>query len=88
MRDKVAEINLTIAEKLPEMDNVQFFNVDPNLFINPNDGRISHRDMYDYLHFTKRGYQKLLEPLLDEIQMLLKNFIKADSASARGDDES
>lgn len=43
-----------------------------------NDGSISHRDMYDYLHFTRAGYRKLAEPLLEEIQTLLKHFDTAD----------
>ena len=37
--------------------------------------------MYDFLHLTKRGYQKLTEQLIDEIESLLKNFMTADSLS-------
>ena len=37
--------------------------------------------MLDYLHFTKKGYMKLVEPLSEEIQTLLKNFLTADTAS-------
>ena len=67
------------------MENVQFFNVDPAVFVR-HDGTISHTDMYDYLHFTKVGYQKLIEPLLDEIQGMIKDFMKTDCSSL-GDPE-
>ncbi len=80
IRVKIAEVNEVLAEKLPEMQNTSFLNIDPSMFV-AVDGSINHQDMYDYLHFTKKGYQKLIEPLLDEVQTLLKNFLKADSAS-------
>lgn len=35
------------------------------------DGRISHLDMYDYLHLTKEGYRKICEPLKDRIDEIL-----------------
>ena len=57
--------------------NVHFFDVDPQWFVSA-DGSISHHDMYDYLHLTRRGYSKLAEPLLEEIQTLLKHFMTAD----------
>ena len=37
--------------------------------------------MHDYLHFTRKGYQKWTEPILEDIQNLLKNFLTADQAS-------
>jgi len=37
--------------------------------------------MYNYLHLSRSGIPKLAEPLLEEIEMLLKNFLTADSAS-------
>lgn len=40
-------------------------------FISPQDGTISHNDMYDYLHFTDQGYSKYMEPVLDEIIEIL-----------------
>jgi len=50
------------------------------------DGCISHHDMYDYLHFTRAGYRKLAEPLLKEIQMLLKRYTLTDQLSSSADD--
>jgi len=57
--------------------NVHYFDVDPHWFIGA-DGSISRHDMYDYLHLTRAGYKKLAEPLLEEIQTLLKHFMTAD----------
>jgi hypothetical protein len=37
--------------------------------------------MHDYLHLTRKGYQKWTEPFLEEIQNVLKNFLTADQAS-------
>ena len=86
LREKISEINQSLAEKIPEIEWATYLNIDPNLFLNPNDGSISHQDMYDYLHFTKKGYMKLAEPLLDEVQTMLKNFLQADSASCGNPD--
>lgn len=63
------------------MPNTMFFNTDWNLFLNHHDMSISHHDMYDYLHLTKRGYKKMCEPLLDEIQNLLQTFVKVENTS-------
>lgn len=36
-----------------------------------SDGTISTSDMYDYLHLTKHGYEKIVTPLVDELRGLL-----------------
>lgn len=82
LRKKINRINSGASAGVSGIPNVFFFDVDPNIFINSSDGSISHLDMYDYLHLTRQGYRKLLEPLLDEIQTLLKNFLSADAMSA------
>lgn len=82
LRKKINHINSGVSASVSGIPNVFFFDVDPNVFINSSDGSISHLDMYDYLHLTRQGYRKLLEPLLDEIQTLLKNFLSADAMSA------
>lgn len=81
-----------LANKLTGMENTQLLTIDPGLFISPYDGSISHRDMYDYVHFTRAGYQKFCEPILEEIQTLLKDFVKSgthdpndDTPSLQGD---
>ncbi|ELU09241.1 hypothetical protein CAPTEDRAFT_156453 [Capitella teleta] len=80
LREKIATINQIVSDEIATISGAQFFNVDASLFVNA-DGEISPQDMHDYLHLTKRGYQKLAEPLLDEVQTLLKNFMQADVAS-------
>ena len=80
LRVKIEQINLALADKLPDIENASFLAVDPSLFIQA-DGTISTNDMHDFLHFTKQGYMKLVEPLLEEVETLLKNFMTADSLS-------
>ncbi|XP_074653477.1 platelet-activating factor acetylhydrolase IB subunit alpha2-like isoform X2 [Tubulanus polymorphus] len=65
LRVKNAKINSMLANKLSNQANA--------------DGEINHRDMYDYLHLTEQGYQKLCEPLVEEIQNLTKTFVKCES---------
>ena len=79
MREKIGQINVMLADGLSDKERTQFLNIDPGLFINPYDGTISHRDMYDYLHFTRAGYMKFCEPILEEVQTLLKEFVKSGS---------
>lgn len=87
LRHKIATINAGVAGRIRGWRNVTFFDVDPRWFITPGgDGSISHHDMYDYLHLTRAGYRKLFEPLLEEIQTLLKNFLSADALSDRETD--
>ncbi|KAL4228455.1 platelet-activating factor acetyltransferase [Mactra antiquata] len=81
LRDKIATINAKLAvdiEKVP--GNVTFLPIDPSLFVN-SEGFISHQDMYDYVHFTNKGYNKLFEQLLDLVQDLLHEFVKVENTS-------
>lgn len=82
LRQKITNINDGVAKRIQKWQNVSFFDIDPQWFISSVDGSISHHDMYDYLHLTHQGYRKLAEPLLEEIQTLLKNFLAADALSA------
>jgi len=81
VRDRIAATNALLPDRLSGIPNTTFFNVDASLFVNVSDGTISHHDMYNYLHLSRTGIPKLAEPLLEEIEMLLKNFLTADSAS-------
>lgn len=82
LRQKITNINDGVAKRIQKWQNVSFFDIDPQWFISSVDGSISHHDMYDYLHLTHQGYRKLAEPLLEEIQTILKNFLAADALSA------
>ncbi|XP_071111272.1 platelet-activating factor acetylhydrolase IB subunit alpha2-like [Haliotis cracherodii] len=80
LREKILQINTSLAEQLKGKGNVTFLNIDASWFVNA-DGTITHHDMHDYLHMTRRGYQKICEPLLEEIQNLLQTFVKVESTS-------
>lgn len=82
LREKFNQINSSLAVKIPTLPNAQFLNIDPSMFLSATEDEISARDMTDYLHFTRRGYQKWTEPILEEVQTTLKNFFTADVASA------
>lgn len=73
LRDKLTSVNQILAEKLNGMDRTTFLSVDWSSWLGDG-GEISHLDMYDYLHFTQKGYEKLCEPLAEEIQNVLGEF--------------
>ncbi|CAD5123581.1 DgyrCDS11915 [Dimorphilus gyrociliatus] len=85
VRDKIEKLNSLLKLKLEKLDQVTFLQVDTSMFVNSSDGTIDPSDMYDYLHFTTKGYQKLTEPLLDEINNLLMSFERTDSMDAPDD---
>ena len=87
VREKIVAVNDLLSTQLSAEPSTTFFHVDPSVFINSTDGTISHHDMYDYLHLSRRGITKLAEPLLEEIETILKNFLTADTASSVGDPE-
>ncbi|XP_076438691.1 platelet-activating factor acetylhydrolase IB subunit alpha2-like [Babylonia areolata] len=81
IRRKLAHINLKLEEKLCDLPNVTFLAVEPSLFYESGSETIGRQDMWDFVHLTKQGYQKMCEPLLEEIQSLLQNFVKVESTS-------
>ncbi|KAL8568770.1 hypothetical protein ACOMHN_003175 [Nucella lapillus] len=81
VREKLAAINQSLDERLCDLPNVTFVNLEPSIFYEASTQRIRRQDMWDFLHLTRQGYQKLCEPLLEEIQSLLQNFVKVESTS-------
>ena len=81
LRQKLSAVNASLSERLASLSSAQLLQVDPAVFVSAADGAIDHADMYDYLHLTRAGYQKFAEPILDEVETLLKNFMTADTAS-------
>ncbi|GAA35647.2 ubiquitin-activating enzyme E1 C [Clonorchis sinensis] len=79
-RTKHEQINKLLAAELSQRPQVTFLSPDWEQFVQPN-GTISHRDMFDYLHPAENGYNKLAEPLIDELQNLLQTFLKTDAPS-------
>lgn len=89
VREKHNEINKRLAEELEGAALTSFLKIDDKEFMS-SEGIIRRSVMYDFLHLTaQEGYQKLCEPLLEEIQNLLGTFIKVestvDTASLAGD---
>lgn len=81
LREKMAAVNASLEPELAEVPNTTFLNIDPAVFYTAGTDNISRRVMWDYLHLTVKGYWKLCKPLLDEIQPLLKNYVKVESTS-------
>ena len=69
LREKIAEINASLADFPKSNSSIRYMDVG-HLFVDA-DGRISHEDMHDYLHLTRRGYYKLCRPVYEEIVKVL-----------------
>ncbi|GFO29840.1 platelet-activating factor acetylhydrolase ib subunit gamma-like [Plakobranchus ocellatus] len=92
LREKHTAINQQLAEQLSEHSMTTFLRIDDRDFFLPGpkggdpvtaaNGVIPRDFMYDFLHLTMDdGYQKLCEPLLEEIQNCLGTFVKVESTS-------
>ena len=64
LREKIQAVNDSVAARIGDVENAQFYAVDASLFVQA-DGSISPSDMYDFLHLTASGCQKLAEPLVE-----------------------
>ncbi|XP_052806131.1 platelet-activating factor acetylhydrolase IB subunit alpha2-like [Mya arenaria] len=84
LRIKIKEINDNLAMQLDDIENCTFLATDPSMYVDA-EGKISAMDMYDYLHLTSRGYQKLCDPLLELAQDLLQEFVKVENTSQDSD---
>lgn len=42
------------------------------------DGRLSHKDVPDFLHPSEIGYRKIFEPIFERLTTILNNWIKED----------
>ena len=71
-RDNIAKTNDIVAEQLKSYKNCHYFHVDPYLFIDKNTGLIDRADLFDYLHHTNEGGEKLYAPMLPLIEKLAK----------------
>ncbi|XP_077985572.1 platelet-activating factor acetylhydrolase IB subunit alpha1-like [Glandiceps talaboti] len=69
LREKIKKINEALPNMLKSFANTQFIECDPG-FIQV-DGTIDHNDMFDYLHFTRQGYEKFCTPLYEAMTNLL-----------------
>ncbi|KAI2655340.1 Platelet-activating factor acetylhydrolase IB subunit alpha2 [Labeo rohita] len=69
LRERNAGVNALVQAEAASLSHVSFLDVDPG-FVH-SDGSISHQDMYDYLHLTPQGYQKVCQPLHECVKSLL-----------------
>ncbi|XP_006824231.2 platelet-activating factor acetylhydrolase IB subunit alpha1-like [Saccoglossus kowalevskii] len=69
LRVKNQKVNESLPAVLKSVPNTTFLDCDPG-FVQA-DGTIDHNDMYDYLHFTKRAYEKYCTPLYEALTNIL-----------------
>ncbi|KAH8854553.1 Platelet-activating factor acetylhydrolase IB subunit beta like [Schistosoma japonicum] len=84
-RKKHEEINKLLTKSFFCRPDVTYLNPDWDSFVQ-QDGTISHRDMFDYMHPTENGYEKLCDPLLEELQNSLHTFLKTNAPNSFVDD--
>eukprot|EP00118_Oscarella_pearsei_P006400 m.28849 g.28849 ORF g.28849 m.28849 type:complete len:214 (+) comp31073_c0_seq3:182-823(+) len=70
LRDKIRDINGSLAEFPKEFSCLTYLDVG-HLFLR-EDGTIHHEDMFDYLHLTRKGYNKMCTSMEKEIVKLLE----------------
>jgi len=70
LREKHFQVNHALKEVVSTIPNALYLDSDPG-FVR-SDGLISHEDMFDYLHLTRRGYKKFAKPIHDVVLKFLK----------------
>ncbi|XP_023689031.1 platelet-activating factor acetylhydrolase IB subunit gamma [Paramormyrops kingsleyae] len=70
LRDRNAKVNELLQQAVPSLPRASYLSVDRG-FVQSN-GKISHQDMYDYLHLTPQGYHNVCKPVHDAITHLLE----------------
>ena len=70
LREKHFQVNHTLKEAIETIPNSIYLDSDPG-FVR-SDGIISHEDMFDYLHLTRKGYKKFCQHIHHVIVKFLK----------------
>ena len=70
LREKHFQVNHTVKEVIETIPNSIYLDSDPG-FVR-GDGIISHEDMFDYLHLTRKGYKKFCQHIHHVIVKFLK----------------
>ena len=70
LREKHFQVNHTLKEAIETIPNSIYLDSDPG-FVR-SDGIISHEDMFDYLHLTRKGYKKFCQHINNVIVKFLK----------------
>ncbi|RUS81587.1 hypothetical protein EGW08_010661 [Elysia chlorotica] len=92
LREKHSAVNRLLSDQLANTPMTTFLQIDDQEFflpgpkggdpVTPSTGVIPRGLMHDFLHLTvDEGYQKLCDPLLEEIQNCLGTFVKVESTS-------
>lgn len=70
LREKHFQVNHSLKELIEAIPNSLYLDSDPG-FVR-SDGVISHEDMFDYLHMTRKGYKKFCKHISEVIVKFLK----------------
>ena len=70
LREKHFQVNHALQEVVSTIPNSLYLNSDPG-FVR-SDGTISHEDMFDYLHLTRKGYKKFAKQIHDVVLKFVK----------------
>lgn len=70
LREKHFQVNHALKEVISAIPNSLYLDSDPG-FVR-SDGTISHEDMFDYLHLTRKGYKKFVKRIHDVVLKFLK----------------
>lgn len=70
LREKHFQVNHSLRGLIATIPNSLYLDSDPG-FVR-SDGFISHEDMFDYLHMTRKGYKKFCKHISEIIIKFLK----------------
>nr|XP_039248427.1 platelet-activating factor acetylhydrolase IB subunit alpha1-like [Styela clava] len=69
LRERNSQANELVQKLVSNRSQVRYFDITEG-FVS-SEGTVSISDMYDYLHLTRHGYEKIISPLVDEIKSIL-----------------
>lgn len=70
LREKHFQVNHAIKEVIESIPNSLYLDADPG-FVR-SDGSISHEEMCDYLHLTRKGYKKFCKRIYEVVLKFVK----------------
>lgn len=69
-RNRNEEVNEIVKTEAPSIPKCEFLTIGSGLV--QSNGEIDHHDMFDYLHLTASGYEKVFEPVYELLVQLLQ----------------
>ncbi len=70
MCNRNKDVNEILQENLKDRYSVEI--ICTGDILRQSDGRISNKDLYDYLHLTEQGYMKTFTPILERLNDILE----------------